>query len=201
MIFNLRREKTLKDHSDKELLTQYQSEKDAQLAGELFSRYAPLVYGTCLKYIKNKEDCRDVSMDVFEIMLTNMDSTDVFVFKKWLLSITRNSCLSYLRSQDKTSIELEDWKINEKKSEIFMENEGFLRLVNRGSDEKQLELAISQLKPDQQRCIKLFFYDNLSYKEIEEKTEYTTKQIKSFLQNGKRKVKLILETNQSKDTH
>ncbi len=201
MIFNLRREKDLKDLSDKELLVQYQSGKDARFAGELFSRYAPLVFGTCRKYIKQKEDCRDISMDVFEKMLTSIESTDIFVFKKWLLSITRNSCLSFLRNQEKIPFEQEDWKEIEKKSEIFMENDGFLRLVSRGSFEQQLNSAINQLKPEQKRCMELFFYDNLSYKAIEEKTEYTIKQIKSFLQNGKRKVKLILERGQFTDTH
>ena len=74
-----------------------------------------------------------------------------------------------------------------------MEKEDVLALNNRAKSEPDLQKAIQQLKKEQQICVKLFFMDGKSYKEIEAQTDYSLNQIKSYLQNGKRKLKIIIE--------
>ena len=51
---------------DKALLDAYRSTGDLEILGELYSRYMPLVYGLCLKYLQNREDARDAVMQIFE---------------------------------------------------------------------------------------------------------------------------------------
>ena len=74
-----------------------------------------------------------------------------------------------------------------------MENEGLIRLLDsEPSVEKVIEEAILKLNQHQRTCINLFFFENKSYKEIVEITGLTDKQVKSYLQNGKRNLKILL---------
>ena len=196
MIFQLNKSQLLSDQTDEQLIADYNVTGNAELIGELFNRYAHLVYGICLKYIKHKEDSKDIAMNIYEKLLANPPSEDILLFKNWLYIITRNHCLTYLRSLDKKVDEVADWEDLEKKSKNFMENEHFLSPNSEVADDKRILAALALLKPDQRKCLELFFYKNMSYKEIEKKTKYTALEIKSFLQNGKRNLKLILESEQ-----
>jgi RNA polymerase sigma-70 factor (ECF subfamily) len=66
------------------------------------------------------------------------------------------------------------------------------------SDEKESELtkledAILSLNKEQQTCIELFYLKKMCYQEVALKTGYSDKQVKSYIQNGKRNLRLILE--------
>jgi RNA polymerase sigma-70 factor (ECF subfamily) len=58
-----------------------------------------------------------------------------------------------------------------------------------------LEWAIPQLKVHQKTCIVLFYIEQLSYDQIMAQTGYTFNEVKSYIQNGKRNLKLIMEQN------
>ena len=58
-----------------------------------------------------------------------------------------------------------------------------------------LEWAIPQLKAHQKTCIVLFYIEQLSYDQIMAQTGYTFNEVKSYIQNGKRNLKLIMEQN------
>ena len=58
--------------------------------------------------------------------------------------------------------------------------------------DKKLEEAIISLNEDQQKCIRLFYFEKRSYEDIEQMTDYNYKQVKSHLQNGKRNLKIKL---------
>jgi RNA polymerase sigma-70 factor, ECF subfamily len=195
MIFKLNKNQRLSELADEELIAGIQANGNKEYFSEVFNRYVHLVYGVCLKYVTDKEESKDIAMSIFEKMLINFPSAEIQVFKKWLYIMTKNHCLTFLREQYKKIDDATDLDELEKKSETFMENEDFLRHINEDSEEMKVQIALKQLKPDQRRCMELFFYKDMSYKEIEEKTEFTVKQIKSFLQNGKRKLKLILESD------
>ncbi len=58
--------KILTAESDKELVLQYRSSGNMDMLGELYSRYMELVYGVCLKYMKEPEDAKDCVINIFE---------------------------------------------------------------------------------------------------------------------------------------
>lgn len=60
-----------------------------------------------------------------------------------------------------------------------------------------LERAIATLNTEQKKCIELFYLQNKSYKEVCELTGYDLNAVKSYIQNGKRNLKLVLETNKA----
>ena len=61
----------------------------------------------------------------------------------------------------------------------------------------QLEEAMLLLKPNQKRCIDLFYLQKKSYQQVVEETEFSLKEVKSNIQNGKRKLKILIEQNSS----
>ena len=63
---------------------------------------------------------------------------------------------------------------------------------------KNLEEAIKKLKKEQQQCIDLFYLKEKTYDEVANLTGYETKKVKSYIQNGKRNLKIILTENDSR---
>ena len=59
----------MQDLSDKDLLSQYHNTDDSKVLGELYNRYVHLVYGVCLKYLKNSERSKDEVVNIFEKLL------------------------------------------------------------------------------------------------------------------------------------
>ena len=77
-----------------------------------------------------------------------------------------------------------------------METPDFNHLFEGDSDEEKTSLlgrAIDQLKAEQKTCIELMYLKQKSYREVSEITGYDMKQVKSYIQNGKRNLKIILE--------
>jgi RNA polymerase sigma-70 factor (ECF subfamily) len=193
MIKKLSTASQLQQLTDKELLVKMLEGGDSQYAGELFKRYAHLVYGVCSKYIKNSAECKDMTMIVFEKLLAKPPVKDILSFRSWLFTVSKNESLTYLRNRSRAAAQKEKWENFEKNSEIFMENEGVWSLNSRAPKERDVMTALKQLKPEQQKCIELFFVHEKSYKEIAKQTGLSLGKIKSHLQNGKRRLRLLLE--------
>ena len=62
-------------------------------------------------------------------------------------------------------------------------------------DLEALKKCIDQLKNEQKECIKLFYLEEKCYQEIAESTNYELKKVKSYIQNGKRNLKICMEQN------
>lgn len=189
------KDNNIASYTDEELLVQLHSGQDSKYAGELYKRYTHLVFGICMKYLKNKANSKDVLMNIFEIFLKKPPAEDIISFKKWLFTVTKHECLTFIRNDKRSSNHYNQWKESEKKAEIFMENEDVWSLNSKTRDEIRLQKALEKLKEPQEICIRLFYIEGKSYKEIEAKTDFALNQIKSYLQNGKRKLKLLLESS------
>ena len=178
--------------SDGELLESYLKKGNLDILGALYKRYIDLVYGVCLKYLKNREDSQDAVTDIFEKLITELEKHKVDNFKSWLYVLTRNYCLMKLRSDGKASkrtVELSEDRIP------FMESGEELHPIDKdnGDIDRALEDCIKQLKEEQLKCIKLFYYENKCYREIADTLNLDEKKIKSHLQNAKRNLKICLE--------
>lgn len=176
--------------TDLELISAYKRSKDKELVGLLFKRYMPLVYGVCLKYLKDREAAKDMVMQVFEKLLLNLHDQEVQNFKSWLHVLTKNECLMLLRKQSRLNGQSESIngsQLMELSIAEHHEDEGLEEDVNK------LETCIQQLNLEQQECIKLFYLEKKSYQEVCDKTGHEMKKVKSYLQNGRRNLKLCIE--------
>jgi RNA polymerase sigma-70 factor (ECF subfamily) len=59
--------------------------------------------------------------------------------------------------------------------------------------DKALKECIEKLKAEQRQCIELFYFQDKCYREISEMLFMEEKKVKSYLQNGKRNLKICLE--------
>jgi RNA polymerase sigma-70 factor (ECF subfamily) len=195
MLVFFSKKKDLTSFRDEELIEKF-SEGDEKCFEELYQRYATLVYGTCLKYLKSEADSHDVCMDVFTILYTKLPSSNnIQSFKAWLYHVTKNECLSFIKQAQKQPQFEHDEKILSENSDLVMENEEFLTLYNEGDTPLQpddVHAAIEQLNTEQATCIRAFYLEKKSYKDIAEETGYPLKKVKSHIQNGKRNLKTIL---------
>jgi RNA polymerase sigma-70 factor (ECF subfamily) len=180
---------------DNELIHYYRSSGSTEPVGYLFTRYSHLVYGVCLKYLKNESDAQDAVMDIFEKLMEDLKNHEVKNFKSWLYSVSKNFCLMELRKVKPVS-RVNDHSL-EKFSEEFMDSELVLHLDNKYQTDDKIEKvqqAIKQLNHEQKWCIELLYLHQKSYKEVSDITGYSMKQVKSYIQNGKRNLKNILMT-------
>lgn len=178
------------DYSDAELVYKYQKTQNVKYVGMLFDRYGSMTYGVCLKYLKNVADSQDATVKIFEKILEDLKRMQVKHFKSWLYRVAQNHCLMELRKKKPltTSIDEIEYALQEDVSP----NKYHEREIKLSA----LDKALHDLKPDQKKCVLLFYIDELSYKEVAEKTGLTLKEVKSHIQNGKRNLKILLEKNQ-----
>ncbi len=174
---------------DEEIIARYRADKDPQWIGLLADRYLHLVYGVCLKYLKNQENARDATMEIFEKLLADLLRHELRSFRSWLFTVARNHCLMKLRA-DRPEIRIDGWE----KDILFVKMDDPLHLIKAEEKEQklvELEQAINRLSPEQGQCIRLFYLEKKSYQEVSEITGYSLKQVKSHVQNGKRNLKIM----------
>ena len=178
------------NEKDLDLINRYQETGNNRYIGELFQQYQNLILGTCIKYLKDRETAKDATMDIFEGLLGKLSSHEVSNFKSWLYTFTRNHCLMYIRKR-KGIIEEEFQP--EKIEKTFMESPDFEHLDSEAQSESEvLKAAMAQLKDHQRRCIQLFYLEELSYRDVADRTGFELKKVKSYIQNGKRNLQLLL---------
>lgn len=182
--------------SDSELIIKYRESDDKQYVGELYKRYAHLVLGMCIHYFKDKDESKDAVTRIFEKLFGELKKREIENFKVWLSFVTRNFCISELRKKQVQQGRDKDYQYAEAEEAV---NDP--RIESEPDKEVQLrylEEAITELNTTQQTCIRLFYLDNKSYLEIAEQTGYTINEVKSYIQNGKRNLRIILtEKNRS----
>jgi len=187
-----------KDIPDDILLQKYRNTGDIELIGELYSRYMHLVYGVCLKYLQNRDDAKDAVIEIFEKLIIEYKIYLIRDIKSWMYVLTKNYCLMELRkrqSGEKRTKTLQD--IQPEFVESFYE----MHPIDEGNEKiaEALNKCIEQLKDEQKECIRLFYYDNKSYREIASLIKLDEKKVKSHLQNGKRNLKICLEDRNVKE--
>lgn len=178
--------------TDEELLTEFSSSGDLELLGALYSRYMHLVYGVCLKYLKNREEASDTVILIFEKLITEIPKQKIENFRSWLHVVTKNYCLMQLRSMKSVNEKKEEW-MND--TLVFMENRVIMHPIDEdGPDmDKNLAECIENLKEEQKECIRQFYFENRCYKEIALQMCLDENKVKSHLQNAKRNLKICLE--------
>jgi RNA polymerase sigma-70 factor (ECF subfamily) len=179
--------KILSAESDHDLVQQYKSAGNMDTLGELYQRYMELVYGVCLKYMKEPEDAKDCVINIFEELITKLKKYEVDNFKPWLYQLAKNHCLMKLRSQKGHPVNV-DVDIMHLSENIHLDGE-----KEKEQRFSSLEYCIEQLPIDQKQSIQLFYIEEKCYKEIAETIKTDINKVRSFIQNGRRNLKICME--------
>jgi RNA polymerase sigma factor (sigma-70 family) len=178
------------NYSDNELINIFLEKGDNNLVGILYQRYGHLVLGLCLKYLKNRDESQDAVIQIFSNLLNDLKKHKIEYFKSWLYVYSKNYCLMELRKRQsalKKELEMQE------NAHLLVDFSDPEHLKEKEKQIALMEEAIEQLNSDQKRCIELFYLKNKSYNEIIEITGYSANDVKSYIQNGKRNLKIKLE--------
>ncbi len=186
--FNARRK--LKNISDEDLALQFAANKDDIILNEFFDRYVHLVFALCMKHFKHEEKAKDTTMVIFEALGEKLLKFEIQNFKSWLCTVARNACLMELRKKKH--------EISTEQVEIFhhydMENQEEVHLFNdENRREDDLMVYLHKLNDNQRVCLDLMYFQNKSYKEIAVETGFSLKEVKSYIQNGKRNLRNFMK--------
>ena len=173
--------------TDQELLARYYDQHNNDWLGVLLQRYTLLLFGVCMKYMKEEEEARDCVQQIFVKVITELPRYHVEYFKSWIYTIARNHCLMRLRDGHGRVASLSDSMLaawdQEGGNSQHWEKEKLLQWMDE---------ALDELGKEQKRCVTLFYLEKRSYQEIAETTGFTLMQVKSHIQNGKRNLKLLI---------
>ena len=180
------------NQSDTELVAAYRQSGDLKVLGDLYQRYMELVYGVCLKYLKEPEQAQDAVMQIFEDLVLKLKKHEVENFRGWLHQVAKNHCLMQLRTpKNLKTIELPS---------LLMQNEEDVHLngvMEKEENFQKLEKCIASLSDEQKMMIKLFYLEGKCYNEIVEITGQEWNHVRSLIQNGRRNLKLCMEKQES----
>lgn len=179
------------DRNDAELLAAYRRSGDTESLGRLYARYMELTYGLCLKYLQDEGKAEDAVMGIFEKLVRKVKEHEVQNFRSWLYVLAKNYCLMQLRKQKKhltvsyepAFMQSVDTRHHTIEVEIDPEN-GQL---------EELKRCLEQLNAEQKRCVRLFYLEGRSYKEIADREGHALGKVRSYIQNGRRNLRICME--------
>lgn len=183
--------------TDQELLERFNADGNNEWLGILLQRYTLLLLGVCMKYLKNEEEAKDSVQQIFLKVIQELQKYKVEYFKSWLYMVAKNYCLMKIRDrQGKIPAEL-----NEKMIATPEELTDRQQLAQNELALDHMEASLKELNSEQQQCVTLFYLQKKSYQEISDDTGFTMLQVKSYIQNGKRNLKILIERKLKEGTN
>jgi len=173
-------------------IREFRKTGDMEILGKIYYKYIHLVYGVCLKYLKNRVAAQDAVMQIFEKLTIEAIRQEIGHFKNWLYVVSKNYCLMELRKQNIDDERFRNWAEEEKQ---IMELGIEMHPLDEDSRVTEaLQDCLDKLNLQQKDCIQLFYFKKKSYREIASMMRYEEKNVKSNIQNGKRNLKICLES-------
>lgn len=187
--------------SDDDLLHRVRRESNGRALNQLLQRHLESVMGLCLYYLGHAEDAEDATMEILAKATQSIrDGKEIRSFKDWLFIIGRNHCFQRLKQRERfhTLFSLVE---DTKTADIFMQlpaedalyTEQYQKMDN-------LLRSVAALKAPQRDCITAFFLQEKSYKEIAEERQEPLDRVRSYIQNGRRNLRVRLSADSSTST-
>jgi RNA polymerase sigma-70 factor (ECF subfamily) len=188
------------DVDDSELVDRAQN-GDRDAFQELVERYQQKVYSICYSKLKDEQDSQDVSQDVFIKVYRYLDNFNKnSSFYTWLYRITVNTCIDFLRKENR--VQKVDYDDSIKREED-LEGMDDLMPTKLGVDpgkalgrkelrQKMLE-ALNSLSEKHRTILNLREVEGLSYKEMAEVLEISKGTVMSRLYHARQYFQEALE--------
>lgn len=174
--------------SDEQLLAAYVQHGDADALGKLYERYMPMVYGVCLKIMKDQGKAEDAVIAIYEELTTKAKAHEIGSFRGWLYVLARNHCLMEWRKKQRRPT---DHHAPEDMVRYDAVEAAFEYELPTNSD--PLAKCLETLGELQRNCVQWFYYEDYSYKSIADMIQEDVGKVRSYIQNGRRNLKICLE--------
>ncbi|GAO43659.1 RNA polymerase sigma factor [Flavihumibacter petaseus] len=173
--------------TDQELLQRYYADRNKDWLGILLERYTLLLLGVCMKYLKQEDAARDAVQQIFLKAITELEKYKVDYIKSWLYMIARNHCLMQFRDKNRFPVEITEH------IQLAAEEENLNHAREKDQLLEWMHEGLQDLNQEQQQCVTLFYLEKNTYQQIAARTGYSLPQVKSFIQNGKRNLKQLIQ--------
>ena len=168
-------------------MTLYQEKGDQEVLGILYEKHLEMVYSVCIKYLTEKELAQDAVLDIFEQLTEKAKHHDIVKFDGWLFMLSKNHCLMQLRKMQKNTIlSIEDRNLESHEEEYIETDQAHEENL------QSLESCIEKLPLEQKQVVTMFYLEEKSYKEIADIMQIETEKVRSFIQNGRRNLKICM---------
>ncbi len=158
---------------------------DRNALGGLWDRYAHLLFGVGMKYMKDPDQAKDLVVELFASLPELLRKHEIDRLRPWIHTVMRNRCLMALRSKKPLDpINEKQFAMDDRSAENAMLHEMTLQ---------RLEKAVQQLDTLQRTCITLFYLERNSYREVAAITGLSIDAVRSNIQNGRRNLRIALE--------
>lgn len=147
-----------------------------------------------MKYLKDEEKARDAVQQIFLKVLNDLWKYRIENFSSWLYQVARNHCFMQFRQEKRHFVPAEKFDISTEDETRDLED-----LMLKEIHLQRLSSALTSLNEPQQKCIRLFYLEEKSYREIAKSTGYSIMEVKSHIQNGRRNLKIQMEKTGNKD--
>lgn len=152
----------------------------------LYNAYRNDVFGIAYYYLREKEAAKDVAMEVFKKLTEHLrKNTKIENEKGWLLTVAKNTALNRIKKAKSQATE--ELMVEELPEQDYSDGAAVQNLK-----EEILLDTLAELKFDQRRCLELFYLHRYKYQDISRMLNMNDKNVKSHIQNGKRKLKILL---------
>ena len=159
----------------------------------LVERYQNYVFTLVLRFTDNREDAEEIAQDTFVKAYRSLaDFRGDSKFSTWLFTITRTTCLSFLRKK-----KLNTQSLDNERTSLQVENResGFnANLVEQKSKHAMLNRAISMLSPDDAQVLNLFYIGDQTLDEIGKIMRLDPNTVKVKLHRARQRLKQKMET-------
>lgn len=173
-----------------EIIVQLIQKGDIEMFGILIDRYEKRLAGYLKRFLKERTDITDIVQDIFIKAYTNIQSFDTTQqFSSWIYRIAHNEAVNFIKKKRPLSFSFfdPDYLIN-----YFRDKNDFEENIERIETKKEIEQALDDIPPHHKEILLLFFYEELSYKEISDVLKIPISSVGVKINRAKKVVKDIL---------
>lgn len=157
----------------------------------LVERYKNMVYTLSIKIVKNKEEAEEISQDAFVKAFKNLKNfKGDSKFSTWVYKIAYYASLDSIKRNKRFS---NTENIDDLKLRNLSDIKGALEELQENDRKKVISDALLKLNEDERTILTLFYFEELSIKEIVEVVNLSEDNIKVKLYRSRKKLAVILK--------
>ena len=166
---------------------------DANAFAYLVNTYKTMVYSLALKMMKNTEEAEEVAQDTFIKAYKNLNKFKGDAkFSTWLYKIGYRNCLDALKKhQEKYNI----FAIDEVTINKIESTESILQGIERKERAQIINKCLLKLPEDERSILWMFYFEELSLKEIMQITDMSESNTKVKLHRARKRLLSVVQAN------
>ena len=170
---------------------------DMKAFGVLVDRYKHMVFTLACRLLRNREDAEEVAQDTFVKAFKALDTyAGDAKFSTWLYKIAYNHSLDHLKKKKRT---VDTVSIDQSKPTGLQVMNKVLEQLEQQDRSRLVKAAIDRLSEEDAAIITLFYFEDLSIREISEIVPLSLQTIKVRLYRGRKQLANLLGTSLLKD--